>query len=218
MSRPRRRVLAVASAGGHWMQLLMLRPSFAHHETTWLTTLRGLTPGSGDAPVRIVPDCNRDTPLRVLACLAAVTWHVLRCRPHVVITTGALPGVLALAAGRLLGARTIWVDSIANAEEMSASGRLAARFASHRLSQWPDVAEAEGATFAGSILNGSADPLQGPDHGPVRPDAGGLPEDLRPVPGTLARPNPPRAAGEPDAAGPQVPVPQDALPDPGSPR
>ncbi|PWJ12881.1 UDP-N-acetylglucosamine--LPS N-acetylglucosamine transferase [Jannaschia seohaensis] len=150
--RPRRRVLAVASAGGHWMQLMMLRPAWARHEVTWITTLEGLAEQAGLAPARLVPDCNRDTPLRALGCGALLLWHVLRLRPHAVVTTGALPGVLALAAGRLVGARTIWIDSVANAQEMSASGRLAARVATHRLSQWPEVARAEGAEYAGSVL------------------------------------------------------------------
>ena len=147
-----RRVLAIASAGGHWMQLQMLRPAFAHHEVTWLTTLPGLAEQAGVAPAHVIPDCNRDTPLKVAACLAALTRHILRLRPHAVISTGALPGVLAMGLARPLGARTIWVDSIANAEEMSASGRLARRVATHRLSQWPAVAAAEGADYAGSIL------------------------------------------------------------------
>lgn len=148
----RRRVLAVASAGGHWMQLMMLRPAFDHHDVTWLTTLPGLAEQSGATPAHVIPDCNRNTPLKVAACVAALSRHVLSLRPHVVISTGALPGVLAFALARPFGARTIWVDSIANAEEMSASGRIARRFATHRLSQWLEVARAEGADYAGSIL------------------------------------------------------------------
>ena len=134
------------------MQLMMLRPGFTHHDVTWLTTLPGLAEQSGVAPAHVIPDCNRDTPLRIAACVASLGRHILRLRPHVVISTGALPGVLAFALARPLGARTIWIDSIANAEQMSASGRLARRFATHRLSQWPEVARAEGADYAGSIL------------------------------------------------------------------
>ena len=147
-----RRVLAVASAGGHWMQLMMLRPAFDHHEVTWLTTLPGLAEQAEADEAYVIPDCNRDTPLQVARCTAALARHVLRLRPHVVISTGALPGVIAMTLARPLGARTIWVDRIANAEEMSASGRLARRVATHRLSQWRSVAQAEGADYAGSIL------------------------------------------------------------------
>ena len=147
-----RRVIAIASGGGHWMQLQMLRPAFDHHDITWITTLPGLAEQAGATPAHVVPDCNRETPFRVLTCTVALAWRILRVRPHAVVTTGALPGVIALALARVLGARTIWIDSIANAEEMSASGRLARRFATHRLSQWETVARTEGADYAGSIL------------------------------------------------------------------
>lgn len=147
-----RRVLAVASAGGHWQQLMALRPAYAHQQVTFLTTLPGLPEQYGAAPARIVPDCNRDEPVKALRSLVAILVQVLRVRPHVVITTGALPGVIALALGRLTGARCVWVDSVANAEEFSASGRLARRVAHLRLSQWQGVAEAEGADYAGALL------------------------------------------------------------------
>jgi hypothetical protein len=147
-----RRVLAVASAGGHFNQLMQLRPGFAGHDVLYLTTLEGLAAQFGAAPAARIPDCNANTPLRVLACLAVTGWRVLRFRPDVVISTGALPGVIALAWGRMIGARTLWIDSIANAETLSASGRLARRLAHLTLSQWPAVAAAEGVGYEGSVL------------------------------------------------------------------
>jgi UDP-N-acetylglucosamine:LPS N-acetylglucosamine transferase len=132
---------------------MQIRPAFEGHRTFYLTTMPGLAAEDGlAAESAVVPDCNRDAPLRMLAAALRVGAHLLRHRPHVVISTGALPGVIALALGRLLGARTIWIDSIANAEEMSMSGRLARRVAHLWLSQWPHVAEAEGATYAGAVL------------------------------------------------------------------
>lgn len=149
---PRRRVLAVASAGGHWQQLMLMRPALAGHHIRFATTLPGLAAQFEAAPAHLIPDCNRNTRMAALACVWALLWLMIRHRPQVVISTGALPGVIALALGRLFGARTIWVDSVANAEEMSASGRLARRFAQLWLSQWAAVAQAEGAEYAGSIL------------------------------------------------------------------
>lgn len=147
-----RRVLAVASGGGHWQQLMLMRPAFEGCETVYLTTLPGLPEQFGAAPAAIVPDCNRNEKLAVLRCAAALAGHLARHRPHVVISTGALPGVLALALGRATGARTVWVDSIANAEEMSMSGKLARRVAHLWLSQWEHVAAEAGAEYAGAVL------------------------------------------------------------------
>jgi hypothetical protein len=145
-------VVAIASGGGHWQQLQLLRPAFARHDVLFLTTLPGLPEQFGATPAAIIPDCSRDDKRGILACVFAVGWQILRHRPHVVISTGALPGVIGLALGRLVGARTIWVDSVANAEEFSMSGRYARRFAHLWLSQWAHVAEAEGAEYAGAVL------------------------------------------------------------------
>ncbi len=147
-----KRIIAIASAGGHWQQLMLLRPAYQDHQVTYMTTLAGLAERFDAAPARVVPDCNRNTLLRMVRCTLALAWHMGRLRPHAVITTGAMPGLIAVTLGRVLGAHTIWVDSVANAERMSSSGRLARRVAHQRFSQWQSVAEAEGAEFAGRLL------------------------------------------------------------------
>ncbi len=147
-----KRIIAIASAGGHWQQLMLLGPAYAHHEVTYLTTLAGLAESYGATPAHKIPDCNRHTPLRLVLSTVVIAWHLLRIRPHVIITTGAMPGLIALTLGRIILARTIWVDSLANAEQMSASGRYARHVAHLRLSQWQSVAQAEGAGFAGRLL------------------------------------------------------------------
>lgn len=147
-----KRIIAIASAGGHWQQLMLLRPAYENHHVTYLTTLAGLAERFDAAPAHTVPDCNRNTIMRMMVSSLVIAWHILRIRPHAVITTGAMPGLIALTLGRLIGARTVWIDSVANAERMSSSGRLARRVAHLRLSQWQSVAEAEGAEFAGRLL------------------------------------------------------------------
>jgi len=148
----KKRILAVASAGGHFSQLMLLRPAYGEHKVLYLTTLKGLGPHFGAVPCKVVPECNRNTPLRAGLAVILIGWQIALFRPHVVISTGALPGVIALALGRFLRARTVWVDSVANCEEVSSSGRLARRFADLRLSQWEAVADAEGLEYAGSLL------------------------------------------------------------------
>jgi hypothetical protein len=56
------------------------------------------------------------------------------------ITTGALPGLFCLIAARLLGARTVWIDSIANSDQPSMSGRIARLFAHEWFTQWEHLA------------------------------------------------------------------------------
>jgi UDP-N-acetylglucosamine:LPS N-acetylglucosamine transferase len=150
--RERKRILAIASAGGHWQQLMSLRGSFADCDILFATTLKGLPEEFDAAPAVIIPECNRNSAWLIPWTGARLFVTLVRLRPDVVISTGALPGVIALSLAKLFRCRTIWVDSIANAEEMSMSGKLAKRFADLWLSQWPHVAQKSGAGYMGAIL------------------------------------------------------------------
>ena len=146
------RVLAAASAGGHWVQLKRLLPAFEGHTLGYLTTDPGCRDEVGDAPFFVVPDATRWDKLALGRAALGVARAVLAFRPDVVVSTGAAPGYFAVLLGRWRGARTIWVDSIANAEELSLSGRKAGRFVDLWLTQWPHLARPEGPTYHGGVL------------------------------------------------------------------
>jgi UDP-N-acetylglucosamine:LPS N-acetylglucosamine transferase len=105
-----------------------------------------------DSDLFVVTDANRDHPLKLIRLAFEVLVRVLRTRPDVVVSTGAAPGLFGVIFGRLVGARTIWVDSIANAEALSLSGRIASKAAHVALTQWPHLAEVRGPQYHGSIL------------------------------------------------------------------
>lgn len=100
----------------------------------------------------MIPDCNRHQKLRALACALVIFVLLIRKRPDVVISTGAAPGYFAIWFGRLLGAQTIWVDSIANAEELSLSGQKAGSVAHLWLTQWSHLAREKGPLYRGGVL------------------------------------------------------------------
>ena len=149
---PRRKLMAVASGGGHWMQLLRLVPAFVGFEIVYVTTDRGYRSQVEGSKFYRVNDANRWDRLALVRLLFSIGWIVARERPDVIVSTGAAPGYLALRIGRALRARTIWVDSIANAEELSLSGAMAGRYADLWLTQWPHLAAPEGPHYAGSVL------------------------------------------------------------------
>lgn len=146
-------ILAVASGGGHWIQLQRVRASFGEGNVTWVTTFTGyekdLEPGE---PLLIVQDASRWTPFRLLRQAMQIVRIVVRLRPDVVVTTGAAVGYFAVLLGKRLGARCVWIDSIANAEELSLSGRKAGKHVDLWLTQWPHLAEPRGPRYEGSVL------------------------------------------------------------------
>lgn len=146
------RVLAIASGGGHWDELMFLRPAWSACDVHYATTIRGLARRAGLDRAHLVPDCNRNAKLEVVRSAACLLHLLVRLRPDVVVTTGALPGLLALILGKTLGARTVWIDSVANAEEMSLAGLKARRHCDLWMTQSPAVAKASGARYAGAVL------------------------------------------------------------------
>ena len=81
-----------------------------------------------------------------------VLWVIIRLRPNIIISTGAAPGFFALVFGKLFGAKTIWVDSIANVEQLSVSGQKVKRFADLWLTQWKHLAKPNGPYYKGGVL------------------------------------------------------------------
>ena len=138
----RKRLLAIASGGGHWVQLLRLRPAFADMDVTYVSRDPSSHTDVEGHRFYTIGDASRSQKLAFAGVILQAFWLLLRERPHVIITTGAAPGLVTLALGKtVFRAKTIWVDSIANVEKLSGSGALAARFADVRLTQWPDLAE-----------------------------------------------------------------------------
>ncbi len=148
----RRRVLAVASGGGHWAELVRLAPVFDGYDVTYVTTDARLARDVPGKRFRTVIEATRWDRVRLVRSALGVLWLLLRERPRVVVTTGAAPGWFALFLGKKLGARTVWIDSLANGEELSMSGRRAAKHADLWLTQWPELARAGGPEYAGSVL------------------------------------------------------------------
>ena len=89
---------------------------------------------------------------RMLWLLFQMSFQVLRFRPDVVLTTGAAPGYWACRFGRMFGARTLWIDSVANAGVLSMSGQKAGKVVDLWLTQWEHVATPQGPEYRGSVL------------------------------------------------------------------
>jgi UDP-N-acetylglucosamine:LPS N-acetylglucosamine transferase len=134
------RILAVASSGGHWTQLRRLRPAFEGQDIAYLTTDPNHRAEVHPARFYSVGDASRSNKRALLCCGLAILWVLIRERPTVVVSTGAAPGYLALRCAKLLGARTVWIDSLANVDELSLSGRLASTKVDLCLTQWQHLA------------------------------------------------------------------------------
>lgn len=151
-SRPIR-VLAIASAGGHWVQLRRMAPAFAGMDLSYATVYPDYKADVPDARFHVFDDVNRFSKMSTFKVAAQLIAILAKERPRVVVTTGAGPGLIALILAKyLFRSRTIWIDSVANCECLSSSGKAAGRVADIWLTQWEHLASENGPSYWGSVL------------------------------------------------------------------
>lgn len=145
--------MAIASEGGHWIQLQRLMPAFEGLETIYVSTKEGygkMVPGSRFFAVK---DANRWTKIALIKMTLQIAKVVFKVRPDFIISTGAAPGIIGIFFGKLIGSKSIWIDSIANAEKLSMSGKIAKYVASMHLTQWEHLAEGNRPAFKGKVIS-----------------------------------------------------------------
>lgn len=148
----KKKVIAVASIGGHWVQLLRIaRPMEEHYEMVYVSNHPKCATMVEGQKFYQTADFSRTDAWKLIPSFFKAIKLIWREKPDAIITTGAAPGLVLLFVGRLLGIKTIWIDSIANAEHLSASGRMASRFASRTYTQWKDLAVGK-IQYAGNVF------------------------------------------------------------------
>ena len=157
ISRRKLKIGVGASAGGHMNQLLKL----LEHSHVWPDSVSFyLTSHEAYASklekkgkVFVVGECGRNQILKSLKVLARSFRIILRERPDVLITTGSFPIALACLWVKVFGGKIVWIESIANVDQFSMSGRMMRPFADLFITQWPELAEKyESVEYVGALV------------------------------------------------------------------
>ncbi len=148
-----RRVLAVCSGGGHWIDLYRLYPAFEGLDVAFVSVHRNYAKQVSNHRFYVVRDVSRLDRWGIFMLLPQLLRIILKERPDVVISTGAAPALFAMALAKwLVRAKTIWIDSIANVEQLSMSGSLARHVSDVWLTQWPNLQTERGPQFWGAVI------------------------------------------------------------------
>ncbi|MDE6098352.1 MAG: oligosaccharide biosynthesis protein Alg14 [Muribaculaceae bacterium] len=148
----RKKILAVASIGGHWIQLLRIAAELEkRYDVIYCSTNDKCASLVAGREFCKTGDFNRKNIWRMIPSFIRQLKLLAYYKPDVLLTTGAAPGLSFLLAARLKGVRTIWIDSVANVEKLSASGRIAKIFSSIVYTQWPMLKDRK-VHFAGNVF------------------------------------------------------------------
>ncbi len=148
------KILAIASPGGHWIQLNKIcKPLEDRFEIIYVT------PGSQYASekqssrtILNITDASADSKLKLIPLALQLIGIFIKHRPTAIVSTGAAPGAIAFLLAKYLPIKTIWVDSIANVSCLSRSGRMIKNHADLVLTQWEPLSDGEQVIYKGSIL------------------------------------------------------------------
>ena len=150
--RKKLKVFAVASIGGHWVQLLRIAKALEKDfDVVYMSTHEKCATMVEGRVYYSMNDFSRWDFYKMFPELLHSIYIICKEKPSIVITTGAAPGLVCLFAAKICGIRTVWIDSIANVEHISFSGRIASKFASRIYTQWPSLAGNK-VIFAGNIF------------------------------------------------------------------
>lgn len=150
----RRRVMLVASSGGHLGQLWSLRPWWQRHDRTWVTfdTPDAVSLLRGEEVVWAFHPTTRH--LGNLARNLRLAWRTLRSeRPAIVVSTGAGVALPFFVLARLSGVPTVYIEVFDRIDSGTLTARLCRPFTSLMCVQWEEQRELyPGASVIGALM------------------------------------------------------------------
>jgi len=151
------KVLAIASPGGHWVQLNKIcNPLDDRFNMVYVTPgseySSAKSASANNRKIINVSDASADSKLKLIPLAIQLLWIFITQRPTAIISTGAAPGAIAFLLAKFLPIKTIWVDSIANVSQLSRSGRMVKNHADKVITQWEPLSDGDAIVYKGSIL------------------------------------------------------------------
>mgnify|MGYP001944335414 FL=1 len=149
----KKKILAISSPGGHWIQLNKICNEMEEHFDVVYATA-GTQYGSQKSHRKIhnIMDASADSKLKLIPLALQLLLIMARERPSAIISTGAAPGAIAVLIAKFLPIKTIWVDSIANVAKLSRSGDMVKSHANLVITQWEPLSDGKKIHYQGSVL------------------------------------------------------------------
>lgn len=155
----KKKVLFIASAGGHLSELLSLKPMMKDYDSFLMTEKTKSSEAlTGEYQKRLgfliygTMAHPFSYPFKLLGNCFISLYYYLKFRPQVIITTGVQSAGPMCCIGKIMGSKIIYIESFANIETKTASGSIIYHFADHFVIQWKSMQKLyPKATFGGWI-------------------------------------------------------------------
>lgn len=149
------KICFAASTGGHFEQLMMLRPMMEKYESFILTERTPYSVAKQGDRVYYLSQVNRKEKSWLFAMLANAFKSLgifIKERPDAIICTGVLATIPMCLLCKLFGKKLIYIESFAKVTSPTETGKLMYKFADRFYVQWESMLEIyPNAIFLGGI-------------------------------------------------------------------
>lgn len=145
MSSEKKKICFAASSGGHYEQLMMLKPLMEKYDSFIITEKTSYDTSVEGVRTYTMKQVNRKE-LSFIPRMIVNTFRSLRIywkeKPDVVITTGVLAMIpMCLIAKKFGKKKLIFIESFAKVTSATQTGKLLYRYADRFYVQWPQMKE-----------------------------------------------------------------------------
>lgn len=142
-----KKVMFISSTGGHLSELLALDPLIKKYDSYIITekTKTNLNLRKKYKKVDFLIYGSKSNmlvyPFKLIANCFKSLFFYLKFRPKVIITTGAHTAGPMCCIGKILGSKIVYIETFANMETKTATGRIIYKFADMFIVQWESMLE-----------------------------------------------------------------------------
>ena len=141
-----KKVLFISSTGGHLSELMQLKSMFDKYDFHIITEktksnmyLKDKYPKRVNYLVYGTRSNMLTYPFKLLYNCFKSLFFYLKVRPKVIITTGAHSVGPMCCIGKIFGSKIVYIETFANSETKSVTGKLVYKFADLFIVQWEDM-------------------------------------------------------------------------------
>lgn len=150
-----KKICFIASTGGHFEQLMMLKPLMDKYDSFIVTEKTGYSVIKDDRKIYYLNQVNRHEKTFIFKMIANGVQSIgifIREKPDVVISTGALATIPMCVLVKIFRKKVIFIESFAKVTSPTLTGKLVYKFADQFYVQWEQMLEHyQKAIFKGGI-------------------------------------------------------------------
>ena len=144
MSKKKKKLCFAASSGGHFEQIIMLKPLMDKYDSFLITEKTAYKAEVKGEKMYYLHQVNRKEwlfPLKMIGNSFKSLYIFIKERPNIVITTGVLAMIPMCLLAKLCRKKLIYIESFAKVKTANKTGKLMYKYADQFYVQWPQMLE-----------------------------------------------------------------------------